>query len=110
MDSEASGSSANEQEEQEDSSVELEVQKVIKASSFGRNGFWGWVQGVKLATLPYTGLEVVCKREAVEGVAQVVCQQCTEVWERSGLKSTLQVGRREILKQGSLPQLLQASV
>ena len=67
----------------------------MNAYSFEKKDFWRWVQGVKLFTLPRTALEVVCKREAVKGevqvgVPQVVCQQCAEVWERSGLKSTLQ--------------------
>ena len=63
--------------------------EVIHASFFRRKCFWAWVEGVDFATLPLTETKVRCvvERDVLEDIQ---CKECVVVWERSGLRDSLQ--------------------
>ena len=66
---------------------------IVKASSFRQKSFWTWAKGVDFLTIPFTGTKIRCVlgvlEENLEDV-DVPCRECVEVWERSGLRDSLQ--------------------
>ena len=78
---------------------------IVKASSFRQKSFWTWAKGVDFLTIPFTGTKIRCVlgvlEENLEDV-DVPCRECVEVWERSGLRDSLQSvqwGGAELLSQ-----------
>ena len=65
---------------------------IVKASSFRRKSFWTWAKGADFLTIPFTGTKIRCVlEENLEDVdVDVPCRECVEVWERSGLRDSLQ--------------------
>ena len=45
--------------------------------------------GAKFVSRPFLGWDVQFVREDAEGVEQVVCPECAEVWAGSGILSSL---------------------
>ena len=61
----------------------------VNASSFKGSSFWEWVAGAKFAPSPFLAWDIQFVREDVEGVEQVVCPECAEVWAGSRIRSSL---------------------
>ena len=75
---------------------------VVKASSFRQKCFWTWAKGADFVTIPFTGTKIRCL--LLENQENLVdpCRECVEVWERSGLRDSLQSvqwGGAELLSQ-----------
>ena len=63
---------------------------IIKAHYFRRRSFWTWAKGADFLTIPFTGTKIRCVEEKNLEDVDVPCRECVEVWERSGLRDSLQ--------------------
>ena len=75
---------------------------IVKASSFRQKCFWTWAKGADFLTIPFTGTKIRCVLENLENLVVDPCRECVEVWERSGLRDSLQSvqwGGAELLSQ-----------